>query len=804
MDSLLLDLRYTLRTLRRSPGFTAVAVFSLGLGIFAITAVFSLVNAFFLRPLPYPEGDRLVHVWGTDRRQQIDTLRVSVPDYRDWRQAESFERTGGYFYTTFTLSGDGGGSNVQVQATLLTPSLLDTLGVEPAVGRGLDEADGEPGADRVALISDRFWERHFARDHGAIGSTLLLDDRPTTVVGVMPRSFVFPFNSMEMWLPLDLAPYAEDRASTGPLLVVARLAPGASPEQAQTELDTLTARLEQAYPADNEARGARIVDLRSQLLFTWEIFSVVFPALLLAIGFVLLIVCANLGNLMLARTLQRSREIAFRQTLGATRRRLVRQLLTEASVLALAGAALGVAGAFLLAPGLELGMPGELYRVGEISVDLPALVVALGVALACTLLFGLAPALQTTHTDLARGVAAGGRTAAGGRSAGRLRAALALAQVALAVLLVAGASLMVRTFVQLRSVDLGFATDRLLTLEVTLPTSKYPGDPEENAYFQRAIAQVTALPGVRVAGSLYPLPLNHEQLGAEIEIAGYQPAEGEVPGADRFWADPGALSALGVPILRGRGLEPSDDADAAPVALISQTLARRYLADREPLGAQIRTGDTWRTVVGVTGDLRAFDLAAEPPALLFYPQEQASTRRRFLLVRTEGDPRSLQRAIEEAVATVDPGQPITNVRSMREVVATWLAPWLMGIGGLSALGVGALLLASMGLFGVISYTVSQRRRELGIRRAIGATGRDVIFGVMRQGLAVSLLGVAIGLIGAAATTRFLDSLLFGVGSLDAGTFLVTPLILLGVALLACYLPARRAARIDPMEALRHE
>lgn len=804
MDALFQDLHYALRTLRRSPTFTVVAVLSLGLGIFAITAVFSLINAFFLRPLPFEEPERLAHVWGTDERQQIDTHRVSVPNYRDWAETEAFESLGGYFYTTFTLSGDGGAANTQVQATMATPSLFETLGVDPAVGRTLAPADGEPGAARVALISDRFWERHFGREPQALGRTLLLDGRSATIVGVMPRSFVFPFNSMDMWLPLDLEPYAEDRATAGPLLVVARLAKGVDAQQAQTELDTVTRRLEQAYPESNLGRGADIVDLRSQLLFTWETFSIVFPALLLAIGFVLLIVCANLGNLMLARTTRNSREIAFRQTLGATRTRLIRQLLTEAGAVALTGAALGTVAAFALAPALETAMPGELYRVGEISVDLPALAFALAVACGCALLFGLAPALQTTRIDLVRALAGGGRGASAGRGARRLRDALVLAQVALAVLLVTGASLMVRTFMELQRVDLGFTPDQLLTLEVTLPTTKYPDDLAEIAYFERAVEEISALPGVRRAGSIYPLPLNHEQLGGAIEVAGYTPAEGEVPGADRFWVSPDALAALDVPIVRGRGFEASDDADALPVALVNQALVSRYSSGRDPIGAQIKSGDTWRTIIGVTGDFRAFDLTDEPPAMIFFSQDQLSTRRRFVLVGTEGEPGALRRSIEQTLAAVDPGQPITNVRTMRQVVATWMAPWMMGIGGLSGLGVGALLLASMGLFGVISYTVSQRRHELGIRRAIGARGRDVVLAVMREGLMVTALGVLVGLIGSAVLTRFLESLLFGVGSLDLGTFVVTPLILVAVALLACYLPARRAARIDPMVALRHD
>ncbi len=803
--ALIQNLRFALRMMRRSPGFTLIGVVTLGGGIALITVVFSLVNAFFLRPLPFAEPDQLVHVWQTDGKIGFDTLRMSVPNYEDLRRSsERFDDLGGYFYGGQVLRTDGTEATTTLDVTWMTPNLLEVLGVAPELGRGFSEEEGEVGGARVALLSHGFWRRHFGQAPDAVGKSLVLDGELYTVIGVLPERFVFPFNRMDVYLPLAISPYREDRGVNGPLLVVGRLAAGADAQTAQTELDTLMENLEQEYPESNEQKGANIVGLRSQLLFTYDMFAVVFPALLVAILFVILIVCANLGNLMLARGAERSHEMAFRLTLGASRRQLLGQLLTESGLLALVGAALGVVLAAGLARGFNQNFPGELYRVGDIEVDAAAFVFALLIAVLCTLVFGLAPALQSTRLDLAGAMKEGARGATGSLRRRRMSNALVVAQVTLAVLLVSGSVLMAKTFLSLRAVDLGFQTDRLLTLEVTLPDSKYATDPQERQYFDDAMDRVRAVPGVESVSTIYPLPLNHESMGAAFEVEGREVAPDDQLFANTVWITPEWFETASIPILEGRGFDQRDNAEAPPVVMVNRLFADRMWPNESAIGKRIQIREAWREVVGVAANTLYYELDEETPMMVFYPQSQVSTRRRFVMVRTSGEPLAARAGVEAAVAAVDSAQPIENVRSMDQVIDTWLAAWMIGIGGLGALGVGALLLAAMGLYGVIRYSVSQRVHEFGIRNALGARRGDIVRMVLSQGLSLVAVGLVIGLVLSFVLTRFLQSLLFGVDALDPVAFLATPAILLAVAALACWLPARRAVRIDPIEALRQD
>ncbi len=742
-----------------------------------------------------------MHVWQTDGKIDLETARMSVPNYDDLRaQSQAFDDFGGYYYGTFVLGGDT--QSQTVSASWLTPNLLDVLGVRPAMGRGFQPEDATAG--EVVLLSHDYWQRAMAGRSDVLDQTLLLDDRPYRVVGVMPPDFVFPFNRMDMWVPLDLEPYREQRGQNGPLLVVGRMAQGETPESAQTELSTLMTRLESEHPTTNDQVGANIQGLRSQLLFTWDTFVVVFPALLLAVGFVILIVCANLGSLILARAQERAHEMAFRLTLGADRRRLVRQLLTENTLLAGAGGALGLVLAGSMTRGIEQAMPGELYRVGGIGIDLRALGFALAVALGSVLVFGLAPALQSTSVNLSAAVKEGSWGSSAGVSRRRLRNLFVVVQVALAVLLVTGAGLMVKTFMTLQQVDLGFEQEQLLTFEVTLPASKYPGDPEETAYFEQVVEKAAAVPGVSSAASIYPLPLNHESLGATFEVEGREPVAGEQLFANTFWVSPEWLDVARTPVLSGRGIERGDGPDAPPVVLVNREMAERIWPGESPIGQRLLVRDVSREVVGVVENSVYYDLDEATPMVVYYPQSQYSTRRRFVMVRTAGDPMATWPSVEAAVRPVDPSQPLETVRSMRDVVAVWLGPWMMGIGGLSALGVGALALAAIGLYGMIRYSVGQRMREFGIRHALGAASRDIVQQVLLQGLRLVAVGLAIGLAAALGLTRFLQSLLFGVEALDPVTFLVTPALIVAVAVLACWGPARRAVRADPIVALRQD
>jgi putative ABC transport system permease protein len=797
------DLLYGLRMLAKKPGFTAVAILSLGVGIAVITTVFSLTNAFFLRPLPFPDAGQLVHVWQTDPEVGWDTLRVPVPNYEDWREQNTvFEDLGGYFYTSYTLT--EGSASQRVLATRLTPNLFGVLGVEPILGRLFTEEEGQPGRGDVVVLAYPFWQRHFAGSADVLGEKLTLDGKPYTVVGVMPRSFVFPFNSMNLWQPLDINPWAERRAMNGPLLVVGRLKPGQTREHAQTEFRTIMQRLEQEYPAANARKSAKVVSLRSQMLFTYDIFLIVFPALFLAVGFTLLIVCANIGNLLLARAAARTREIATRLALGATRARLVRQLLTESALLALLGGAAGAVAAYWVTRFMDQVMPGELYHVGAIEVDGMALLFASGVALGTALLFGLAPALQATRLNLTEALKEGTRGAGSVRSK-RLQNALVVVQIALAMLLVAGATLMMQTFFALQAVDTGFNPDNLLTLEITMPRSKAASDTEENLYFEEVLRRIRSLPGVEKAAAVYPLPLNHEIMGDVFQIEGRAPASPEEKlFANTFWITTDYFRTMQIPLLRGHAFADSDTAQSLPVVILNRHMAERFWPGEVPTGQRIQIDETWWTVVGVVSDSVAFELNEETPDLVYRPQQQDSTRRRFVMVRAAGDPMSFVPVVRAEILAVDAQQPITEIRSMNQVITTSLGAWLMGIGGVSGLGLGALVLAGMGLYGVISYSVSQRTHEIGIRLALGAQPRDILKMVVGQGLLLVLVGVALGLAGAFALTRFLASLLFGVSAHDPFAFVATPLLLVAVALLACYIPARSATKVDPMVALRYE
>jgi putative ABC transport system permease protein len=817
------DLRFAARLLWRSPGFTVVSAATLALGIAFVTLLFALADAFFLRALPFAEPGRLVHVWQTDTTIDADQLRVSVPNWEDWRRAESFEDLGGYYYTSYAgrvpaqvgasqreSGADGGTRTVQVLSTSMTPNLLAVLGVSPRVGRGFTAEDALPGAPPVVVLADRGWRRLFAagRDDDpseVLGRTVVLDGVDHTVVGVMREDFVFPFNSMELFEPLETSRFADQRGVDGPLLVIGRLRAGVRVAEAQAELDTTMARLAAAHPDTNATKGANIVDLRSAMLFTYDTFRVAFPALFLAVGFVLAIACANIGNLLLARAAGRGREIAFRLALGATRGRLLRQLATESLLLALAGGALGAALTLPLARVLERNLPLELYRVGPVAVDGRALLFAFCVACACSLAFGLLPALQATRPRLAEVLAEGGRGSSASRSPRRWGSALVVVQVALAVLLVTGAALMAKTFAALRGVELGFDADRLLTADLVLSAGKYTTPEARNRFFDTLVERLEAIPGVRSATAAYPLQLNHEEFATEIQVEGHEPpgsAGDEVISAATFWVMPGYFETLGIPLLEGRGFAAADGPDAVPVAMVNRRLAERFWPGQSAIGRRVLIGEEWRTIVGVAADSVVYGIDRDTPLLVYRPQSQVPTRRRFVFLRATGDPVALAGALADAVAEVDPEQPVVDVRPMSRVVWMWLGPWMMAIGGIGFLGLGALLLAAMGLYGVLSYSVSQRTRELGIRSALGAGRGDLMTLVLRDGLTLTAVGLVVGTTGALGLTRFLGSLLFGVGALDAGTFALVPVILVVVATIACWLPARRALRVDSIEALR--
>ncbi|REJ73503.1 MAG: hypothetical protein DWQ36_06835 [Acidobacteria bacterium] len=795
------DVMFALRQFRRSPGLVITALLSLGLGIGFLATIFAMTDAFFLRPLPFYEPERVVHVWGTDGRTGAEQLRVSESNFLDWRaQSDRFDDLAGYYYSAFTLTEDGGSS--KLNGTYVSTNLLGLLGVAPARGRSFQPGDAEEGADRVAIVSHRFWRDQLAAREPVVGSEIELDGMRHTVIGAMPPSFVFPFNNMELWLPLAVEADESSRGADGPLLVIGRLADGATPQTVQSELDAITARLAGQYPDTNQQRGAVVVELRSALLFTWDIFRLVFPALFAAVGFVLLLVCANLGNLLLARLTRRREELAFRLTLGASRSRIVRQLVTESLVLGLLGGAFGLGFAALLTGVLEQAIPLDLYRVGAIGLDARGVLFAFVACLLTVLAFGVAPALRVVTPRLAQTLRSGGRGADG--ETRRLRNALVVAQIALAVMLVAGAALMARTFAEMQDLETGFESANLLTLEIVLPQTSYPDDEQENAFFDQVVANLGAIPGVEAATSGYPLPLNFESLGGEIEIEGWEKAPDEVLQASTYWIGDGYLETLGTPLIAGRMFESGDNADSSPVVLVNQTLAERYWPGEAAIGRRIFIADTWREIVGVAGDSVTMQLGEEIPSVVYYPQSQRSTRRRFIYLRHQPGATPPLSELRQRIARVDPAIPVTNVRSMHQVVATSYGPWLMGLGGIGVLGFGALLLASVGLYGLVSYSVAQRTREFGVRKALGAGRADVVRLVLRESSVLAALGLGIGMVGVFALSRFLASLLFGVSALDPLALGSVAVVLAAAVLLASWLPARRASRISAGAALRWE
>jgi putative ABC transport system permease protein len=801
MDTLLRDLRFALRQLRRTPAFTVAAVACLALGIGANTAIFSAVDGVLLRPLPFPESERLVTVWGY--HASIGRETASLPDFLDWRRdSRSFTGMAARANTQFTLT--GAGEPEVVRGALVTANYFRVLGSPIPLGRGFRDDEERSGAGRVALLSDGFWRRELGGRADAVGRQIMLSGVPYTVVGVGARGP--SVGDVDVWTPLTTDTTIGRRSDF--LEVVGRLAPGVDLSQAREEMATIARRLEQEYPGSNSGWGVDLVGLQERIV------GEIRPALLLfmgAVGLVLLIACANVANLMLARVATRGHEVTIRAALGASRRRLVRQLLTESLVLSLAGGALGLGLAVWGVRALQLLEPGTIPRVDEIGVNGSALAFALGLSVVAGLLFGVAPAVRLMRYDLREGLSEGSRGMAGHRSAGRTRSLLVLAEVALACVLLVGAALLLTSFLRLQRVDPGFAPGGILTARVTLPRSRYDDPARQTAFVDALLERARSLPGVRSAALASDAPLGDGPPYWSFAVAGVeQPPPEVVQDAVVFQTTPDYFRTFAIPLVRGRLYEAGDRADAAQVALVSESLALRYWPDRSPIGAQITLGDpndstsVWMTVVGVVGDVRQEGPTAPAYPQLYLPLAQASSRSLVIALRSSGDPAALTSALKHAVSGIDPTLALGRVATMDERVAGTLARPRANALLLGGFAATALVLAAFGIYGVIAYSVVQRTRELGIRMALGARTDDVLRLVLRQGMAPVLAGLALGLGGAAAGSRVLRGLLYGVGGTDPITYAGVAAFLAGVALLASYLPARRAALADPIVALRNE
>ncbi|HSB12381.1 MAG TPA: ABC transporter permease [Blastocatellia bacterium] len=794
------DMRYGARMLRRKPGFTAVAVLALGLGIGANTAIFSVVNAVMLRPLPFPQPDRLVRVWESNPGRSWPEFSASQPNYYDWvQQNQVFESLAAQQGSTFNLTGDG--EPERIIGAYATANLFHTLGATPAHGRSFVADEDRPGADRVVVLSHGLWQRRFGSDAALVGKTIRLNGESHTVIGVLPAEFSF-IAGIDLWVPLarDLA--QSDR-SNHILSVFGRLKPGISLEQATADLTSIAENLERQFPASNGGWGVR---LRS--FYDWIVPEATRKSMLIlfaAVGFVLLIACVNVANLLLAHAAGRQREMAIRAALGASRARVIRQLLTESLLLSSLGAIVGVLlalwGTHLLTANNDMNIP----RLDETSVDGRALAFTMSSSLLTGLIFGMVPAWKASKPNLDDALKEGGRTGAGG-SRHRLQSALVVSEIALALVLLVGAGLMIRSFTRLQQAPLGFAPDNVMTMQINLPGSKYAEGPRRVEFFNRLLERLRDVPGVVDAAAISQVPFSGGNWAMEATLEGRDGA-GEPPiSADTRAVTPGYFRTMGIPLVHGRYFT-EQDRDNSPLTLIvSEKFAERCWPGEDPIGKRFKagTGNPFGTVVGVVGNVRSLSLDDAGRPAFYFAYGHIAMPRLTVVIHTKSEPEALTAAFRSQVLALDDELPIFNIRPMSQIVSSAAGQPRFQTVLLGSFAALALLLAAVGTYGVMSFAVAERRHEVGVRMALGARPGDVIRMIVWEGARLSLGGVAAGILAAFALTRVMASLLFEVSATDPLTFILTSSLLTGVALAACFIPARRATRVDPMTALRQQ
>jgi putative ABC transport system permease protein len=804
MQTLWQDLRYGARMLLKNPGFTLIAVSTLALGIGANTAIFSVVNSVLLRPLPYPNAERLMTIWEDHRaRSGPEREWTSPTGFEDWRdQAKSFDHVVALQGWGPTLTGQG--DPEQLVGALVSHDALAALGVAPASGRAFRPDEDQRGADGVVIISHRLWERRFGADPSLVGKKISLDGVNREVVGVMPAGFKFPIiTNADVLRPIQTALNPGCQRGCYTIRVMARLRPEAAEAQARTELNAIAARVEQQFPDTNTKVGAALVPLHE---FRVGPVKTQMLALLVAVGFVLLIACANVANLLLARSATREKEIAIRASLGAGRRRIARQLLSESLLLAVIGGAVGLLLAYWLVDLLIGFSPQGTPRLDEIGVDVRALGYAMAVTVLTGLLFGAAPVWQLFKADLNQSLRDGGKGLHVARSGRRALGALVVAETALALTLLVGAGLLVKSFIRLQRVDPGFNPRNVLTAVVTLPPAVYPVG-QVRGFYGQLIDRVKTLPGVRSAAAVSTLPLTGDATDAGFVIEGRPvPPPDQRPVAWVSSVTPDYFRTIGMRLVAGREFTERDNENAPNVVIISEATARRHFPNEDPIGKRIGNGrpDGWREIVGVTADVKHFGLNQDARVSMFVPHRLRPMRQMTIVARAAADPMSLAAPLRGAVAAMDKNLAVSNISPMEEITAQSIGQerfTLLLLGLFSAL---ALTLAVAGIYGVMSYAVAQRTHEIGVRVALGAQTRDVLKMVVTQGMALVLAGVGIGLASSLALTGFIRGLLFGVSATDPMTFVGVAALLALVALLACWVPARRAAKVDPMVALRCE
>ena len=799
------DIRIGVRTLVHSPIFTVVTVLSLALGIGANTAIFSVVNGLLLRPLPYPEPEQIVHVWHTPPQQAfpgLDRFSVSPANYLDWKaQSTAFEQIAVYGYAGLSLSTSN--DPLSLIGATVSSDFFSVLRTNAMQGRTFTPDEEQPGRDQVVVISHGLWQRAFGANPNIVGQSLTLNSRSYTVVGIMPAGFEFP-REVDLWVPLAWDDKERQTRSIHDYLVVARLKHNVSLQQAQAEMSTISTRLEQQYPEEDSGWGAKVIPLRDDLLGDIRTALLV---LFCAVGFVLLIACANVANLMLARGANRQKEIAVRIALGAGRARLIRQLLTESVLLAVTG---GLLGLLLAVWGSRMLVRlGSLPNSSDIGIDLWALGFTLLVSFAAGIIIGIVPALQFTRASLSETLKQGSGRTGGSPMKQHTRKALVISEVALSLVLLIGAGLMIRSFWKLQNVDPGFNTSNVLTMFVGLNPIRYSEPHQQLAFAERAMEQIHAVPGVVSVATTTTIPLAGGGSTQPFSIEGRPTGTiAEQPMAQTRYISPDYFSTLGIPLRQGRFFSDQDRDKSVPVIIISEAMARRFFQGENPIGKRLTPSfhveQGAREIVGVVGDIKSSGLDVDAAAMMYLPYKQAPRPYINFVVRTASNPESLIQSVSKAIYSIDKEQALTDIQTMDQVLAKSLSDRRFNMTLLLTFAGVALLLAAVGVYGVMNYTVTLRRRELGIRMALGAETTDVLRLVLRQGLTLTLIGVGAGLISAYALTRLMASLLYGVTATDYLTFASVSAVLIVVGLFASFVPARRATKVDPTIALRTE
>ena len=801
MNTLIQDIRYGLRMLLKYKGFTAVAVIALGLGVGANTAIFSLVNGVLLRPLPFPEAERIIYFEGKNPGAGITDSNISFPDFTDWsQQTDLFASTAAYWTASANLGADGGEPE-RVPRAGVTTGFFSVLGVQPALGRAFLPEDDKPGTISTAIISDGLWKRRFGADPAIVGKQVQISSRPITVVGVMPAGFEYP-EQTQIWVT-SAVNLSEEPRDNRAWSAIARLNPGVDVKRAQIQVSAVNERLAKEFRESNKGWDANLSTLHERLV------REVKPSLLAllgAVGFVLLIACANVANLLLARGASRQKEIAIRAAMGASRTRVLRQMLTESVLLSVIGGVVGLLLSVWLTQALLSIVPEGAPRLDQVGIDYRVLTFALGVSALTGILFGIVPALHASKLDVTSALKEGGRTGEGHRRTSA-RSLLLIGEVALSLMLLVGAGLLIKSFLRLQELQPGFNAHNVLIANLALPGAKYK-DQGFVEFFRRLEERLEAVPGVQAVGGSVNLPLN---------ASGYMIGRGFIPEGRPHTVDENKdamfstitgdfFRALQIPLLAGRTFEQRDNADAPKVVIINEAIAKRVFGS--PAAAIGKRLTIWhdekflREIVGVVGDTKTGSLTAEGGNQIYVPHAQDSQWNFMgLVIRTAGDPAAFATTLRREVQALDKDQPIYSVRTMDDVVANSLGTRRVSMQLFAVFACAALLLAALGIYGVMAYSVTQRTQEIGLRMALGAQKSDVLGLVIRQGMALAVIGVIVGVAGAFGLTRVLANLLFGVTTTDPTTFVAIPLLLLFVALVACYLPARRAARLDPTIAL---